>query len=55
VRRGTDVGDVLLLVPEAECNVLEAMGIGDTSNAIFTPSEGAGPGMFVWEVYIKKR
>lgn len=40
----------LFFVPECKGNVLEAMGIGDTSNTIFTPPEGSRPGMIVSEI-----
>jgi hypothetical protein len=42
--------DELFFVPEAECDILETMCIGNTSDAIFTPSEGSRSGMFVREI-----
>lgn len=41
----------LLPIPECESNVLKAMCITDTGNAIFAPSVGAGAGVFVGEVW----
>lgn len=43
--------DLLFLVPKCKCNVLQAMRIGDTGDAIFTPTKGPRPRMVVWEVF----
>lgn len=49
-RRREQLG-ILLLVPESKSNVLEAMCIANTGNAIFTPSVCAGPSVVVRKVY----
>ena len=41
---------ILLLVPESERDVLQAVGVTNTTNAIFTPSVCAGSGVVVWEI-----
>jgi len=40
----------ILLVPEGKSDVLQAMAITDTSNAVFTPSERSGSSLIVGEV-----
>lgn len=35
------VVNLLFSVPEGEGNVLQTVGVADTSNAVFTPSEGS--------------
>lgn len=42
--------DELFLIPEAKSNVLVAVSVADTSNAIFTPSKSSRSGMVVREV-----
>ena len=43
--------DLLLFIPECERNVLIAVGITDTSDAIFAPSVCSLSGLIVGEVY----
>jgi hypothetical protein len=40
----------ILLVPEGEGYVLEAMGVTNTGNTVLAPSVGTGPSMVVREV-----
>lgn len=40
----------LFLVPETEANVLVAMGIADTSDTVFTPTECARSSVIVRKV-----
>jgi hypothetical protein len=42
---------ILLLVPESKSNVLLPVGISDTSNTIFTPTEGSGSGVIMGEIW----
>ena len=43
--------EIIFFVPEAEGNVLQAMGVGDTGYAVFTPSICPGSSMVVRKVY----
>lgn len=43
--------NILLFIPESECDVLQAVGIRDTSDAVFAPPESTRPGMIMGEVY----
>jgi len=43
-------GNSLFLVPEGKGNVHAAMGVGDTSNAVFTPAESPRASHVVGEV-----
>ena len=51
VVRGGGSGAVLFLVPESKCNILVAMRVADTGNAVLTPSVRAGAGVVVREIY----
>jgi hypothetical protein len=41
---------LLFFVPKSKSNILKAMRIRDTGNAILTPSESSGARMIVWEI-----
>lgn len=42
--------DVLLLVPKGKGDILEAMGVADSGDAIFAPSVGPGTCVLVGKV-----
>lgn len=42
--------DVLFLVPEGKGDVLQAVVVGDTGDAVLAPSEGARPRHVVGEI-----
>ena len=46
---------VLFLVPKAEADVLQAVGIGHAGDAVLAPSEGPGTSVVVGEVFAKRR
>lgn len=46
-----DDDDSLFLVPERKGNVLKAVGVGDASNSIFTPSVGSRSCVVVGKVW----
>ena len=41
----------LFFIPESKCNILEAVGVRDTSDTVLAPAEGARPRHIVREVY----
>lgn len=43
--------DLLFLVPEGECDVLETVGVGNASNSVFTPSVSSGSCIVVGKVW----
>merc|ERR1711939_582574 len=46
----TFLQEVIFLVPEGKSNILQAMGIGDTSNAILSPAKCPRSSMFMGEM-----
>lgn len=42
--------DTLFFIPKGEGNVLPAMGVGHTRDAVFAPPEGSRPGVIVGEI-----
>lgn len=47
----TNIGNILLFIPESECNVLKSMSIGDTGDPIFAPAICSRPRVLMREVY----